>query len=95
MKTLMRYLAQNVLLIALIIIASYQQFQLLELTSDVAHVIRTTESGNALIKFVGDDAGNAAFYGEENSNRLISMDTRLMSIENNLWSGTYPTNCSN
>ena len=38
MKTLMRYLTQNALLIALIIIATYQQYQVSELTRDVYYI---------------------------------------------------------
>ena len=85
MKAIGKYLASNALLVALVILACYQQYQLLELTRDVSWVSSDVEdardyaydaqqfSSHAL-----DEVSNAAFYGEENSDRLIDIESGLM-----------------
>ncbi len=95
MKTLMRYLAQNALLITLIIIATYQQYQLSELTRDVYYISSDVQGVESRSDYAGhyakaayDEALTAAIKGKQNSDRLIG-------IEAGLTVGTFQTNCSN
>ena len=93
MKAIGKYLASNALLVALVILACYQQYQLMELSRDVSWMSSDVEdardyaydaqrfSSDAL-----DEVSNAAFNSERNRDRLIN-------ILSGLEAGVYTTEC--
>ena len=103
MKAIGNYLASNALLIALVILACYQQYQLLELSRDVSWMSSDVEeardyaydaqqfSSDAL-----DEASKAAFYGESNNDAVFYGERnrdRLIELLSGLEAGVYTTYC--
>ena len=86
MKAIGKYLASNALLVALVILACYQQYQVMELSRDVSWVSSDVED----VAVYADEAlrasEKAAFFGEDNSDRLINIETGLEV-------GVYKTEC--